>query len=355
MMIVDQLVVQHQTLRNKAAENPEAIDMNEVMALMDQVQAASAHIENRQQREQLEAILYHWNGYVHKRTGAFPGVRLADYTPLPAAEEAPNTGRITTTRPDIALPRVHWLVWVAALILFIGGAAIVLWPLFADGQQPPAAASTLPSNFMVETAVAATQTGMAPAATRPGSEETAAAQAILFATAAHTTPDTAVNATPANPSPADPVIYTVQPGDTLFALARRYGISVNEIMVMNGLASESLTAGQTLILPPPPATAVPSANTPPPPQNLPPNPHQQVAELVIRAASAGLRSGPGTQFSEIMPLSRGTFAFVVGRSRDSGWYLVQLEDGVTRGWLVTPDVGLLYPAVPEAIPIVTTP
>lgn len=353
MMIVDQLVVQHQTLRNKAAENSDSIDMNEVMALMDQVQAASGHIENRQQREQLEAILYHWNGYVHKQTGTFPGLKLADYTPPPTAEETQTMGRITTSRPNLSLPQVHWLVWVFALVLLIGGTVIVIWPLLSDDQQPEAAAATLPNDLMVQTAVAATQTSLvAPAATaRASSEETAAAQAVLFATSAGA--DTAVNA--ALP-PNEPETYIVQPGDTLFDIARRYGISVNDIMVMNGLASESIAAGQTLILPVPavPTPVVP-ANTAVPPQVIPPNPNQQIAELVIRAASTSLRSGPGLQFSEIMFLNRGTFAYVVGRSQDNGWYLVQLEDGVTRGWLAVPDVGLLYPAVPGTIPVVTTP
>ena len=102
MMIVDQLVVQHQTLRNKTAENAAAVDMNEIMAFMDQVQAASAHVENPPQREQLQAILFHWNGYVHNVTGTYPGVQLAPFSPLPApatpdAAEGERTARVTTT------------------------------------------------------------------------------------------------------------------------------------------------------------------------------------------------------------------------------------------------------------------
>ena len=43
--------------------------------------------------------------------------------------------------------------------------------------------------------------------------------------------------------------YTVQPGDTLFSIGQAYGLSVEEIMLANGLASDIIYTGQTLTIP----------------------------------------------------------------------------------------------------------
>lgn len=49
--------------------------------------------------------------------------------------------------------------------------------------------------------------------------------------------------------PGAPVRHTVQPGDTLFSLARRYGTTVAAIQAANGLKGEQINAGQTLWIP----------------------------------------------------------------------------------------------------------
>jgi len=51
--------------------------------------------------------------------------------------------------------------------------------------------------------------------------------------------------------------YVVQPGDTLFSLAQRFGTSVEAITAANGLADVSIRAGQELIIP------LPAASPPP--------------------------------------------------------------------------------------------
>lgn len=43
--------------------------------------------------------------------------------------------------------------------------------------------------------------------------------------------------------------YTVRSGDTLWALSRRYGVTVDEIKRLNGLSSDSLSIGQVLRIP----------------------------------------------------------------------------------------------------------
>ncbi|MFC6662065.1 lytic transglycosylase [Deinococcus multiflagellatus] len=51
--------------------------------------------------------------------------------------------------------------------------------------------------------------------------------------------------------PAAPALtHTVQAGDTLFALARRYGVSVDALLAANGLSSGAVVrTGQVLVLP----------------------------------------------------------------------------------------------------------
>jgi LysM repeat protein len=357
MMIVDQLVVQHQALRNKVAAEPDALDMNEVMALMEQVRAASAHIENPQQREQLATILYHWNGYVYDKTGTYPGVQLTVFTPLTAVNPTERTPQITATRADSPLPRIHWLVWALAILLFGGGILIVIWPLLFNGD-PLNAVNVPPETEVVYTAVAATQTTLAatPSATPVPILQTA--EALIR--------PPVLSATPANDTllptatPADPAAYTVQQGDTLFSLAMRYGLSANEIMVMNNLTSEALAIGQQLILPNLPLTPAPTAasqtiTTPLTSPTATLRPGEQLVEAVVQKAAASLYSGPGEQYASLMALARGTFVYALGRSQDGAWYLVQLEDGITRGWVLATDVGLIYPATPEIIPVITTP
>jgi peptidoglycan endopeptidase LytF len=43
--------------------------------------------------------------------------------------------------------------------------------------------------------------------------------------------------------------YTVAPGDTLYGIARKFGVNVNDITSLNGLSSNNLSVGQTLQIP----------------------------------------------------------------------------------------------------------
>jgi hypothetical protein len=80
-------------------------------------------------------------------------------------------------------------------------------------------------------------------------------------------------------------------------------------------------------------------------------------EIVIRGTAVEpgvpLRIAAGPDYQAILTLDRGTLAFVVARTPDDQWYLIQLEDGYTRGWVAAESVGLIYPADPATIP--TTP
>jgi len=71
----------------------------------------------------------------------------------------------------------------------------------------------------------------------------------------------------ASPTPSGPLLYTIQEGDTLGAIARTYGVSIEELMAANGITDPNvLHVGQTLaipISPPPTPTTGPHAETPP--------------------------------------------------------------------------------------------
>lgn len=55
----------------------------------------------------------------------------------------------------------------------------------------------------------------------------------------------------AMPTTHGPQIHVVQQDDTLFSLARRYGITVDDLVRANQLAGDSIFVGQQLIIPPP--------------------------------------------------------------------------------------------------------
>lgn len=51
------------------------------------------------------------------------------------------------------------------------------------------------------------------------------------------------------PDPTDAIIYTVQSGDTLYKIANEYGVTVAEIMELNNLGTTVLSVGQQLLIP----------------------------------------------------------------------------------------------------------
>ncbi|MBI4770973.1 MAG: LysM peptidoglycan-binding domain-containing protein [Chloroflexi bacterium] len=67
-----------------------------------------------------------------------------------------------------------------------------------------------------------------------------------------------------------PTRYTVQPGDNLFRISLRFGVTVAAIQAANGLTSWLIYAGQELIIPG--ATGVAPTPMPAPPATPAPGP-----------------------------------------------------------------------------------
>ena len=87
-------------------------------------------------------------------------------------------------------------------------------------------------------------------------------------------------------APAEPVIHEVASGDTLLAIARRYGVDLDDILEANGLSERSvLRVGQELEIPgtlaPAAATSAPVAVTPTPARTTLPSPMPTERPAVI--------------------------------------------------------------------------
>ena len=72
-------------------------------------------------------------------------------------------------------------------------------------------------------------------------------------------PTTAPEPPPATPATTQPqrqigaqLVYEIQPGDTLFSIARQFGVTLEELVEINNIENPDLiNAGQELVIPPP--------------------------------------------------------------------------------------------------------
>ncbi len=147
----------------------------------------------------------------------------------------------TGEKPDSPrLDRVNQLLLWAAFFLVAALAALVadiwLWPV-SDGPIAQALGSTAQPTAAIATA---------------SSLPTSLPTATMPLTVA------AVTATPVTPPPCVPPddwgIHTVQEGNTLYSLSRRYGTDVDTLMRVNCLNTDTIFIGQRLYVPGPAAT-----------------------------------------------------------------------------------------------------
>ncbi len=110
-----------------------------------------------------------------------------------------------------------------------------------------------------------------------------------------------------------PVIYVVRPGDTLSAIATRFGVPVEELARANGIEDPNvIKVGQKLVIPgptPPPTPTVPPTATPTP--NLPPQ--LEIVDVLGRGA-------PNAEVVIIANRGRGVSL--------TGWSLRDTQDNV---------------------------
>ncbi|MFS2241698.1 LysM peptidoglycan-binding domain-containing protein [Microbacterium sp. OR16] len=114
-------------------------------------------------------------------------------------------------------------------------------------------------------------------------------------------PASAPSAAPASPAaPAAPTpaaVHTVVPGDTVFAIAKRYGTTVSAIMTTNGLGgSAMITPGQTLRVTAAPVAAPVSAVAPTAPPAAAPASHTVAAGDTL----FGIAEKHGTSVSALL-------------------------------------------------------
>lgn len=178
--------------------------------------------------------------------------------------------QLQTPRQRIPAPLLWVLrgIWVTAA----AGAVIVLTAALWDERNAssgrartgipegtPAAASptdTVWENIVAPRPPAATQTPSTrnralPVTPPPSSLATASPDTAPITPTAGETVEP--SPTPAPPPAPAPIRYRVQPGDTIFTIARTYGVSMTALIAANNLpASGEIRVGQELVIPLPP-------------------------------------------------------------------------------------------------------
>lgn len=269
----------------------------------------------------------------------------ATYIPGEPQDDQPQTlAQLFMTMPKAA--KIVILV-IIALIL----AAFIFWILSPKTSQP---VEDIPGT---ETAVAAAITASA----QPTGTNTPTATPVIYIQSETSVAETAPVGSPT------PIIHMVQKGDTLNSISRKYSIPLQDIAALNNIYNaNSIAVGQELLIPTPGAgTSIPpiaeeNATSSAPqqettgetaPNTIPPG---TVSELVIRSTElVQMRIAAGPDYQSIADLTPGTFATIIAKMPDGSWYLIQLEDGFTRGWVPAEQTALLSPANPNTIP--TTP
>ncbi|MBI3082017.1 MAG: LysM peptidoglycan-binding domain-containing protein, partial [Gemmatimonadetes bacterium] len=116
--------------------------------------------------------------------------------------------------------------------------------------NPGTKARALRTGARLRTPVGAAARGVA---RRPASRAPRGPSAASAASTASPTADAAAAAAPAAPpAPAPGTVHLVQPGESLWLLSQRYGVTVASLRRWNGmLAGDVLRVGQRLIVAPP--------------------------------------------------------------------------------------------------------
>lgn len=143
--------------------------------------------------------------------------------------------------------------------------------------------------------------------------------------------------------------YVVSRGDTLYSIARRFGITVAVLKQANGLTTDLIHPGQRLTIPgarvvirtPPPGPMIHVKV--PPPTDTPPQPTPvesplatiNIGDTITVQRPLRVRRGPGTYFGMLAVVAPQTQLTVTSAS--AAWFEVQLPGG-DLGWVRQDDL-----------------
>jgi len=158
--------------------------------------------------------------------------------------------------PASAIP--SGTVFRGSLLALLVASILALWlliqpPGLPGGESGGGGVLPLPTIAASPRPTSAPASPTATASATPTQTATATATATLTATAtASPTPQATPSPTP-TPTPQPPPFteYAVQQGDTLSSIAQRFGTTVDELVRINGLASQDviIDVGQKLLVP----------------------------------------------------------------------------------------------------------
>jgi hypothetical protein len=116
--------------------------------------------------------------------------------------------------------------------------------------------------------------------------------------------------------------YTVVAGDTMYGIARRFGVDFEVLVGVNNISNPSLIrVGQVLTIPGGGQTTPPPASQPPP----------AGASTAVTQVNLRLRSGPGISFQTLTIAPAGTTVAAIGRNAATDW--IQVQYGGQTGWM----------------------
>jgi LysM repeat protein len=169
---------------------------------------------------------------------------------------------------------------------------------------------------------------------------TQVAPAIAAPEVAPVTAEAATTAVVQPPSPTPEVTqYTVVAGDTMWDIALRFDVSLDEIAGANpSINPDLLHPGEVLNIPKPGAVRVAAAPRPTAAEAATDVPTAapaagSAARVAADAGGLRLRKAPSTSAAVIVKLAEFTPLTILSKSEDGVWYEVKLADG-TRGWVM---------------------
>ncbi|MBI4674664.1 MAG: zf-HC2 domain-containing protein [Chloroflexi bacterium] len=289
-------------------------------------------------------------------------VNLLEQTPAPAL---PRQFTLPVTQRAPARGAPAWLVWSLRGVAVAATAAFVVLLTATLLRQNAGNGNA----FTQSAAPAAPSALIALAPTAPATFPARASQPQANAAEANATPSLLmVTVAPAQPtSEIMPVTVVPSISSNALVLPTATANSSQDVAPPGAPPAEQPTAAAVQKAQPTNASASASdaAGATPELGNTEPSPTSdsstqrtigvEVVEGVVTTFSLKVREGPGIRYRTIGGLKRGDRVFVIGRSQDRGWYLIQFEKNLQTGtgWIAAPFVQLN--ASPDLLPIAPPP